>query len=254
MLQYIAEEPGLAERIAPVITDWVHDECVESMSDRNKFLDNLEDMRASLALPLDDHGNVQIKKTHSHHDRQRLWGDALEEDPQSDFWTAHNIFNFLMAVSGTAKKLCYFTATDQEDYLKKKTSPDVVGIDVVDAVRVAFAFQRHRDGDNKPTGNGLLVPTATEIRDQALAQYEQEAANLEYLRRRTETDFGVEGSDAAITLHRRQIRWVGLVTNGVLSAMGYRDGALESVPALEPKSISDMTDPPTIIYPFREAA
>lgn len=238
-----AEAEDMALTIADGVEKWVHQECITSISDHNRYLDSLEDGRRWLAMSCDDPTNMPIAKHDGHRNRQRIWGDLLVLEPENDYVAGRHIFNLLMEASGAAKRMCYLAATDQEHYIKLKSSPTVLGIEpytvVIDSMRKA------------QVDNGLRVNDASEIQAITLRTFADVRQDFDALRERVETDYDQPESPTMNKLRDIQTKWVRLVTNSILSSMAYRGGLLERVPVLEPKSISDE---PAVFYPFTEAA
>lgn len=234
-------EAGVAETITRGISSWLDQEAARSSVDHNVYLDNLDRARRDLALSLDDTTSYQAAKPHSHHNRQRLWGEAMIADPSNDFATARHIFNLLMQMSGSARNIRYFQAASQEDYLERKRRKNIAGIDVFGAVSAGIRKLR------QPDSGSLVVPSAEEIQAVTLGQFEQKEKMLAELRNRVPEDFGKEESPAVTALQEEQRQWAQLVASSVLMAREYRSGDLAAVPVLEPKSISDE---PQVIYPF----
>lgn len=229
--------------IGEAVSEWVHAECITSLNDRNAFLDDLESARGDLALPLDDPKNLQAQKHYSHHNRQRLWGEAMTTFPEDDFATARHIFNLLMQMSGAAKRMCYFVSTDQEDYAAHKSAVDVIAIDAA-----ACALKSIKEKTMEPDGS-FLVPDAAEIQNKTLSLFARKERHIDWLRTRVPHDFGQKDSPATRELQAEQKRWMTLVTDSILTAAAYREGALAAVPFLEAKSI---TDEPAVYYPFAQ--
>lgn len=231
--------PTLADPIASVVTEWVHQECVESVKDRNAYLDDLDVLQASLALPLDDPTNLGGAKHFSHANRQRFWGEGLVLEPRDDFTAARQTFNVLMQVSGCAKRMLWLGCRNQEEYDVKKVSPNVIGID-------AAPILKNYLGLDKLT---MKVSGAEDLNKRTLYEFERKTTTLMYIQSRATLDVRKPFSPSMNALKLNQGRWVRLAAHSIMSAAAYRNGDLAAVPLLEPKSISD---DPAIIYPFEK--
>jgi hypothetical protein len=227
--------PYEAERISNGIGSWVRRELTISLSSRNSYLDDLAEMRKRMALEAEDPGNFVFNKFYSHMGRQTLWGQAMVESPGDDFLMARHIFNALMQLSGVAKKITYFTSSNQRDYFDRKTSDNFVGVDLKPVVAATLA-------EDSPTPEALQGVTMNE--------FEITANSLLFLRTRIPDDFDKEESPAVNELAKTQFAWVRVVTLGIMVAANHREGNLSAIPFLEPKSI---TDEPQVYFPFAEA-
>lgn len=235
----------LATHIARVTREWVHEEALESINDRNKYLGDYLKGHEWLQMEYLDPLNLPASKHSNHHNRQRFWGNAHEIEPDNDFAAGRHLFNILMQVSGLAKRLCYVKATSMEHYFGLKTDPGVIGIDPFPVVLGKIMTRQAATPPN------LLALDVPELQTATLDQFSEIKEDFDGLRDDIEADFGQPESPTVGKLRAIQMKWVRLVTDGVLTLMANRDGRLIKVPVLQPKSISDE---PEVYYPFDRVA
>lgn len=233
MMTTISNNPN-AEPIARAIDAWSDQECLASVSNQNAMFDDLGAMRQQMSLSADDPNNYLNIKHSGHHNRQRLFGEAVILSPGEDSAVARYLYNSLAQISGIVKRMHYMRARNAADYMLRKLSGCGSGINTLAAVDASLA--QHADH----------YPTPEEANDIALEAFVRKGEVLDQIRARVPEDFGKENSPAIVLLEGVQINFIHAVSSGILMAITYRDGELSRVPFLEPKAIGDAD----IFYPF----
>jgi len=233
------------ERIAIGLTGWLAEEAAISSreNDRNSYLDDLITMRQKLSLPPDNPDNWSAQKVYSHHDRLPFWFEAFTLDPTNDAQSAKLLFAFLMRVAGTYKVQCYFQATDQDDFMRRKLEPNIYGADIRIVTNERLSKVNFGGVYNQqPMDIGALSDTM-----RAAIVQEKEDLPLLCERARLGQDFGLEDSPGAHLAAAAQTTWLKCAVDAIVYAASIRNGDLDEVPFLEPRSISDE---PQIIHPL----
>lgn len=244
---------GTPEIIAQGFAEWLRAEVVSSTAadNRNKYLDDLTDVRRSPALPVEDPANKIAGKTYSHLSRLPHWWEAYTYDPSDDFQSGRILFSPLMLISGAYRNQCYVQASDQEDYLSRRSSPVPVGIDIgrIITARLVKWF------DTVPPADGFAEAplNLNNLEDGMQESRRRGELALQVMCRRAQEspDFGQEESETVLALRAIQQTWLEFGTDLVTYAAKIRGGRLAAVPFLEAKSISDE---PQVYYPFARVA
>jgi hypothetical protein len=232
-----------AEVIASELEGWLKREVDNSVTGRNKYLDDFSDFRNSLVLPYGDRSNTNAAKNRSHYDRTVNWTNGLldfYEDfnpDQKDYAISRQIFCAQMSLSGLFRIQCLMQAADQDDYYRRRTGGSGVGIDLEKTV--ADRLKQLQSVEHAMSLDDIAARTL-EIND-------QQQAYVEELHETGQRYAGQDSSPAIDSGLVSQNRWAGLIVDYIVFASHRDDGDLASVPFLEPKSISDN---PEVYYPF----
>jgi hypothetical protein len=232
-----------AEIIASELENWLKREVDNSVTGRNKYLDDFSGFRRSLVLPYGDRSNTNAAKNRSHYDRTVNWTSGLLEfyedfnADQRDYAIARQIFCAQMSLSGLFRIQCLMQAADQDDYYRRRTGGNGTGIDLEESA--TDRLERLQPVERAMPLNDIAARTL-EIND-------QQQAYVEELHETGQRYAGQDSSPAIDSGLVSQNRWAGLIVDYIVFASHRDDGDLASVPFLEPKSISDN---PEIYYPF----
>ncbi|MDB5170936.1 MAG: hypothetical protein JWO35_630 [Candidatus Saccharibacteria bacterium] len=225
-----------AEVITSAFEQWLSAEVQNSYDDNNAVLNDYSLFQRSLALPYDDHRNVNAQKSVSHHGRFQSWTDELfVGHPEEDAATGRQIFAVLMGLSGAFREQCFLLSSDNETYMRNRYGTGALGIHMGKAVvnRLTYHYGKQPVADdlNKPVISiDTLVSNTHDVNDTRLAftkaLYSQEA--LTESRKNTCIARQIE----------LRMRWVDLGVDYVLFAAQTHNGDLSKVPFYQPKSIT----------------
>ena len=224
-------------KITDGIVDWVQADRQVSNTDRNNYLDRIDEQRRLLALPFEDPSNQLVNKLYSHIQRLPLWFEAFASDPTNDYQTGKIIFSPLMLLSGRYREQHLFQATDQDDYYRRKSALGDLKIEVGEAVanRINTLGETELDLPTLQATSRACIETALR---------EEQAVNL---RAADGKDFGLQESLAVESIRAGERVWTEFAADLIVYARQVRGGNLAAVPLLEAKSISDE---PQVYYPF----
>ena len=240
-------------RIAGVFDNWLHDEVRSSHTEVNSYLDEYDTAIKGLKGGWANPQNFTARKHESHvHIRLpqawKTYNMTLQPDTphnQREYQSAWLMFTPLMQISGTYRNQCYMEATDAEDYLRRRMSrPSALDMrkTVDDRLRIWLPEENNfKEAKINLEDLGRELQVASELGTRAVKRVCARAA-IGY-------DFGQEGSRSAHEMIEAQHAWASFATDCVVFAAKLRGGKLETVPFLEPKSIS-ATPPPEVIYPL----
>lgn len=247
--------PGADRQISNGIRTWLDREALVSNTNNNALLDELTQIRQAMITPVSSSApDYDLAKHTSHQTRQANFGQAMIEHPTEDIFVAKNIFNTLMRLSGTARRMCFYAAGDSSEYFALKDDLAIIellGIDMLAGVARAIDA---RATDRQLAGEVQVVsaPTPRECHTEAMDAFD--ATGKRYLaevRSRVPNDFGQLQSPSIDTLKQFFDLWSGICVDNILMAASYRGGDVARVPFWEPKSISD---DPQLYYPFKSTA
>lgn len=131
--------------VADALSSWLSQEYRSASDSHNRYLDDIEETRLDLALPLEDPFNKYFAKHKSHHLRQSAQFSLLYRgNITDDHVSALSLFNVLMGMSGAARRLVALDSADQATYYQRRHDDNPTGIDLVAAVDARL---RYRLGD-----------------------------------------------------------------------------------------------------------
>jgi hypothetical protein len=237
--------------VAKALRDWLQEEIENSMIGRNAILDDWSQFKRDLKLPFDDFRNQDAGKARSHYDRLATWTLASEEYPdllQDDYFIARQMFCAQMFISGAFRKQCFLEARNADEYIQKRKNHGPAGIDIEES-----ATTRLNDHQN---GNAFLRGPYKNTLEAQLIEKTLQAndTSLELSKDTHNTIFNNPDSkvDVAITrLMYAQDMWSSLTVDYIVYSALLKNGKLDDVPMLRPKSISEN---PQIYYPFKTKA
>jgi hypothetical protein len=233
--------------IAKGIDWWLREEVLESSQGRNKIRDNYVEVRQSYSQP--EERSSDVAKTGGHYVRFNQLVAVYPEEYGSDYFIGKVLHHALMFVSGNFRTQCHLQAATQEEYNKlrfgrRKEYNGAAGVDILSAVHLGIeAFRKFGTHDLQD------VVTSSMRLNQDIFD-----ANSEIFRWHTANPGRAmdglredEGPVPAVKVCQRLA--ICLAAGHVRLASQLRDGLLEAVPFLEPKSITDASEQP--LYLFR---
>jgi hypothetical protein len=234
--------------VAKALRDWLQEEIENSMIGRNAILDDWSQFKRDLKLPFDDFRNQDAGKARSHYDRLATWTLASEEYPdllQDDYFIARQMFCAQMFISGAFRKQCFLEAGNAEEYIQKRKNHGPTGINIEESVTTRL--------NDHQTGNAFLREPYKNTPEAQLIEKTLHAndTGLELSKDTHSTIISNPDSkvDVAIPLlMHAQDMWSRLIVDYIFYSALSKNGQLDNVPMLQPKSISEN---PQIYYPFK---
>ncbi|MBI4034436.1 hypothetical protein HY380_00895 [Candidatus Saccharibacteria bacterium] len=240
----MVETRGQATSISQACLDWLGQEIQNSSTsgDINAYLDDYVTAVEGLSGGWDHPKNYTARKLESHLSRLPYWFEAYSYDPLDDYQSARLLFAGLMQTSGSYRNQCYLQATSAEDYIHRRTTRSI-GINFQ-------GFCQERLEELVPDGRlskarinleglGDHVSRAISVGEAAVRRVCNRVQDGQ--------DLGKQTSASVMEMLMAQHVWSRLVIDSVIFAAKIRNGNLQTVPFLEPKSIS--LDP-KVIYPI----
>lgn len=238
-----------SELIAGAYYDWLKAETESSKTDRNKFLNNFDEMRRRVTLGYDDEDNWATQKEKSHLGRlPMLLFPAFREQPQgtkddltTESPTANIILAPLMLMSGDYRLESLVSSSSPREYLAKRSK--ATGIDIEAKVYSELKFSApYAEYKTSPLSMMELerwMQIAVLIGERAWKSASAELKNSKDLEKST--------PEVVPLMKEAQFNWAGFATKSIILAAKLRDGDLSGVPFPEPISISDQT---RVTYPL----
>ncbi len=231
-----------ADEVSEVIEGWLSAEVTEADQGRNGYMSEFPDGEEPTSLFVAQMPTLLAKAT-SHRDRFGHFIDTLVGNPQEDAAFARVAFASLMFASGGRRWETLLIAENVADYRRIRETGEGVGVNVAEIVNIAYQTDPGSGATLKAEAMGLFS---------------------DYARHTSTTIYGLAQNAAAIALEKprdavteavnlqrdAQMYGVMMAARTISLAAEFRDGSLESVPLLEPKSITDAE----LYYPFRPAA
>lgn len=203
-------------------------------ADVYKFLNDYNEIAAQLLFPPDDSHNLNAQKSFAHTQRfmpnNPFWA-WFESDPSNDEASAKMLFAAMMRLSGSRRRLSFVSATRAEDFVEQRRNITALPSEQIteSLTKIDTAQAANINGLRKLAD--ISITQGISVED-ILYDYRRGAVSRDDALKATQE---LDTSITDIT--------VGLI---VFSA-DIRDGNIESVPILEPRSI---TKNPQVIYPF----
>lgn len=235
------------EKITEAMSGWLAGEAARSSVDRNAYLDDLGSFQADQGLKWNDPGNTSANKAHAHLDRPaNAWWQKFSSDPENDWFAAQQIFATQMLVAGRYKDQLKLEAPDQQTYFENRTTEPTPRIDIEKTVSEALSgiFGEVTDIDFSASQLTLAA-----LHDSAAAKVAEHTDHLKKQYGGTALVFMGQRSRLSILCERDQKNWVRHGVELIVFSAGLRNGQLEQVPMLQPRSITDQ-GPEDITYPF----
>jgi hypothetical protein len=229
---------GTTHVISDAVEQWLSAEYVSASAGSNKHLDDLVRLQAGLTLPPDDPLNVNAAKNRSHTDRHRHYVTAFLDRPYRSTTQANLVFNLLMQLSAGQRLMCYLRSSNEAEYKELRHGPNSSGIDLENFVG-AVAEEYAEAPVGKINQKRVLASGLHIFKIMGICQ--------PYLSERAAKDIGQQASPLLEFAHLLQVGRAEALTRHILYFADLHGGSLASVPALEPKSI---TENPGLIYPF----
>lgn len=237
--------------VAPVISNWLQEEIIESDSGPNSYLSNFNSLVPQFFMPFDDDRNVMTQKSLSHQRRITDWLAGYKKYPDlrvDDFYTAKLSFNSLMRVSGAFRKQCMLMSANVQDYTKMRHEQGPAGIDIHETVKVELesAVPEVDDPDPEFRVDYLIERSLdTVTRDIELQRFLHDWAADKRLQ--PGEPLSSQGQEPVEAMLEVQDLYVGLAVVQMAVAATFRGNDPAKIPLLYPMNISDN---PGVIYPF----
>jgi hypothetical protein len=213
------------------INGWLTRESAQADRSLNKYLSDYQEAMIGYRLPPGEPHNLSSAKIRAHTSRLHVTHPfwlSFAEFPESDFASGRLLFTTFMLLSGNRRRASYLEATSQTEYNMLRTLRAPLPNDYFDA-----GLSRLGQG----------VPTLDDLRDLADAAISStpalEAAIHDAVLRDSPRD--------ALEENERLGRDITELAIGIIAFAGAMRSGIESVPVLEPRSI---TLDPAVIYPF----
>ena len=233
------------EAIANVFHDWLAEEIANSRSNNNSYLNDYEGYAASQGLAYDDPSNLNTVKGLAHYNRLRMRTVFMEDEPVSDKLLALQIFDCTITLSGLYRLQCATRALSQEHYMSWRYGQGPLGVNIQKQVNQRLLDRYERLPGTQDLRNKVI--SVEELMDATNEANEQRLEALKYLFDGKKI-FGMRKVLYAARLANEQKAWLDLGVDHVIFAAQQKDGTLEEVAMLEPKSITDAG----VYYPFRK--
>ena len=234
------------QRIVAGLEGWLREEVTNSHSGRNAVLDDWRQLREDIVRDIADPENQDSRKYHGHVQRFTILMEAVDDEvlETNDFVAGKAIHHALIFVSGGFRKVCALRAANQTEYEDMRLRGECpVNVDTGRAI-IKAKVGHAEDGESFQSlqKRALFLSGRILRRHDALSEWMQDNPK-ELFRPQALASRPVELA--------RDIQETGLELAGRLILFAAQSrGALEQVPTLEPKSISDVSRQP--IYPFAD--
>lgn len=216
------------EYMAEVFDTWLHNEIVESNSNRNSYMNNFATHKSGYLQRFDAQGNMNAAKLRAHYDRLVTFTTTFAEEPTTAISLERQLFCILMKVSGLYRHQCYITAITGKQYEELRHQDKAVGIDIIQAIRRGLA-------DNTTDKNTIVRDTL-------------HLNNAEFEAMQSLHDSQPPRGEKLKVLKHYQSAWISLGARYVHYGAAVL-GGIANVQLLEAKSLTDVT---SHYYPFKD--